>query len=67
MKTNSGGIKIPLYFLILAIVSILSGLVNTRYLIDPDGTFDIILGIIGVGAIIGSIILFKEYKRLRPD
>ncbi|WP_163970364.1 hypothetical protein [Oceanobacillus halotolerans] len=56
--------KSAAYFLFLGIVSILSGLANTKFLLNPDNVFDIILGVIGVGAILASIILFREYKRL---
>ncbi|KAA9023920.1 hypothetical protein [Niallia endozanthoxylica] len=64
MKRNKEEIKNPTYFLILGFESILSGIGNIRYLINPDSIYDLIIGIAGAGAIIGSIILWKEYQRL---
>lgn len=67
MKQKREEKKHPLYFLILGLVSIVSGIGNLRYFMNPDSIYDIIIGIIGAAAIIGSIILFKEYKRLVRD
>ncbi|MEK5440944.1 hypothetical protein [Fredinandcohnia sp. FSL W7-1320] len=64
MKQNREEKKHPLYFLILGLVSIVSGIGNLRYFMNSDSIYDILLGIIGAAAIIGSILLFKEYKRL---
>lgn len=58
-KTNKK--RISAYYLFTGIAFFILGLGNIIRLLNPDGIYDIILGILGVPLVLGAIILLKHY------
>lgn len=57
--------KVPAFYLFTGIAFFVLGLGNITCLVNPDGIYDILLGIVGVLLVYGGINLLKQYKKVR--
>ncbi|MBE4909820.1 hypothetical protein IMZ08_17435 [Bacillus luteolus] len=56
--------KPPAFYLFIGIAFLLLGIGNLTLLLKPGSFFELILGLSGIPAIIGAVILLKEYLQL---
>ncbi|QOR64780.1 hypothetical protein IM538_13025 [Cytobacillus suaedae] len=54
----------PAFYLFIGIAFLLLGVGNLTLLLNPDSVFDFILGVSAVPAIVGAVILLKEYLQM---